>query len=222
MSNLSFSIEESKYIFTDLFNPRKAIYMEKYDSSLDIDDAMANVDQSVPILFYVTAHNLPVGKYIIHIEDFQYAFKNSMQLKSQGILCFLKNAELTFSINDNTSINLLFTTHNMAAKAVYELRLQNLEKLKAHNPSLISKAIAQHTNLGESYNQASFLDTIDECLEYDIPLNVDKSKPLTDFYVKYLRNMKLMQEKKHLARKKLDLELEERKLQQEENLLLNS
>lgn len=218
MNNKSFSIEESKYIFTDLFNSNKSIYMENDIIIEKIDTELEEPKQ----IFYVFTKNLPAGKYVIHIEDFQCAFKNSMHLKSQGILCFLKNAELTFLINDNSSINLLFTKQNMAAKVVYELRLQELENLKSHNPSLISKAIAQHTNLGEAYNQTSFIDTIEECMEYDIPLSVDKSKPLSDFYVKYLRNMKLMQAQRELIRKKLDLEAEERALQEEENYLLNN
>ena len=214
--NNTFSKEESKYIFTELFNRNKNVYMERDDNSHDmLNIGFDELNLVLPTTFFVQANNLPTGKYIIHIDDLKYVSLNTINLNKQGIKSYTKKSELIFFIKHKSSITLLSPTKTMASKIVYELRIQEIENTR------VNQLTPTYTNLGEEYNQTSFIDTINECMEYGITLNVDKSKSLDDFYVMYLRRMKLMQNKKELADKKLALEIEEKELEKEENDLLN-
>lgn len=214
--NNTFSKEESKYIFTELFNRNKNVYMERDDNSHDmLNIGFDELNLVLPTTFFVQANNLPTGKYIIHIDDLKYVSLNTINLNKQGIKSYTKKAELIFFIKHKSSITLLSPTKTMASKIVYELRIQEIENTR------VNQLTPTYTNLGEEYNQTSFIDTINECMEYGITLNIDKSKSLDDFYVMYLRRMKLMQNKKELADKKLALEIEEKELEKEENDLLN-
>ena len=89
---------------------------------------------------------------------------------------------------------------------------------------LIAKNIARHlildetsTNLGEKYNRESFYDTVQECLDDDSTIWIDDSKSLDDMDVRYLRTMKLLQDRQRLTKQQQILDTKFADLKKREN-----
>lgn len=89
------------------------------------------------------------------------------------------------------------------------------------NPErLIVKDIKKYTDFGEEYNSLSLMDTIQECLDEDITIEIDASKSLKDGSVKYLRLAKILQDEKRLNAEQEALNAKKRQLQQEKSDVL--
>ena len=174
------------------------IYASVTDSSQDIYRSSASE---------ITA-KLPNGKYCLAIRNMK-----DRQTIRDNLMIFYNIPTVTdmqsiyFTVKNNEQLKLNFV-YEHSQNIILSLRQQAVLNHRLEK-GLIAKDIVQHliinkssTNLGKKYNRDSFYSTIQECLDEDIIIWLDDSKSLDDEDVRYLRKMKLLQNKKLLTRQK--------------------
>lgn len=202
MDNYTFNSDELEYIYATIGDDSQDIYQSS--------------------LTGIVAH-LPNGKYFLRLknledrhtlrDDLMFYHKIPTITDSKGVWFTVKNNEtLELSFVYETIKDIILT---LRQQAVLNRRLEK---------GLIAKNIARHlildetsTNLGEKYNRESFYDTVQECLDDDSTIWIDDSKSLDDMDVRYLRTMKLLQDRQRLTKQQQILDAKFADLKKREN-----
>lgn len=203
MNNYLFTNEELEYIYADIRDENQDVYLSG--------------------VINITA-KLPNGKYYLNlktVEDRQTLRDDLMSF--DNIYTLTDKKVVWFTIKNNEKLDLCFVYEN--AKDVIQSLRQQIVLNRRLEKGLISKDIVKHltfdescTDLGEKYNRESFYDTVHECLDEDITIWIDETKPLDDMDIRYLRTMKLLQDKQRLTKEKqiLDAKLADLKKREDE------
>lgn len=204
MQKIVLTTDELHYINADVDDNRQEIYRK-------FNHLNSN--------FYLCA-TLPQGTYTLDIEDKENCY---MELAHFDVDAYTTNTGVEFRINKPTKIMLYLDD---VMRGVLDLRRQVVENRRTQRQErerLVQKAINKHTYLaidpknkkhdfGMGYNARSMHETVEECLDEDITIELDESKPVSDLYVRYLRAMKLKQEMERLVSYELSLSDAEHKL----------
>lgn len=189
MNNHQFTNDELEYIYASITDSSQDIYLSNKSTIIA---------------------KLPNAKYCLqikHSKDRQTFCDNLMTFYHIPTITYPKSVGFTIKHNERLELHFVYDNVkdiilSLRQQAVLNNRLT--KGLIAQDIERLSKADCDYcsTDLGEKYNRESFYNTIQECLDEDVILWVDDSKPLDDADVKYLRKMKLVQNKKFLTRQK--------------------
>lgn len=190
-----FTEDELSYINSDIYDHSQNIHIKKY-SRLFISN------------YTINCKNLAIGDYSLD-PNIYFSMKEHASMVCGSLHGKLSNIStslgtFSFSVLDNCSFSLR-TQYSCRKSTIQDvvrsLRMQSITNAKntIKQESLIVKDIKSHgTDLGEEFNRDSFYSTIYECLINNETLEVDTTKPVSDYDTKNLRLLKIMQEKNRL------------------------
>lgn len=223
-----FTEQELAYINIDVFDKTQSIYA--YCSHKTI--------KGFPAKYKIYCNEMPKGHYRLEGKniDFDtttvwrigYGFEPNLKPYYDTS----KKYGFDFIINAPCSFGLTITCKDVE-NYVKELRKQAILNgicLKPKTERLIEKTIqkrenisikraGQKTDLGKAYNERSLYETAQECLDEDITIALDESKPTSDLFVRYLHAMKLKQDMQRLEKKQQSLDKEKSDIKRRKNEL---
>jgi len=193
-------------------------------TGLQFSDRPIYYREITPTAYCVVANALPDGKYVVHFADELDTVRAFNRFTTWKNVTPTLTDSTTLSLNIQNLASISFAVESNADQIVMDLRKQFI--LKSHDKRRLIKSCvdeierANKTKMDEQFNRDSLYDTIQECLDYDIPLNVDETKPMSDCDVRYLRAMKLLQDAKFINAKQDALNLEKAELKRRQNEFL--